>query len=79
MSVHRTAHAKAVADAQRWLAGENVTTPVIQMAAGVFALSVTTAIFGIAGYIAAVCVLSPGYQLFQAANNTTVMMDVHPD
>jgi predicted MFS family arabinose efflux permease len=23
--------------------------------------------------------LTPGYQLFQAANNTAVMMDVHPD
>ena len=29
-----------------------------------------------AGYIAAVAVLSPGYQLFQAANNTAVMVDV---
>ncbi len=23
--------------------------------------------------------MTPGYQLFQAANNTAVMMDVHPD
>jgi len=51
----------------------------IQMAAGAFALSVIPAIFGIAGYIAAVVVLSPGYQLFQAANNTAVMMKVSPD
>jgi hypothetical protein len=48
------------------------------MAAGAFALSMIPAIFGIAGYIAAV-VLSPGYQLFQAANNTIVMMNVSPD
>jgi MFS family permease len=51
----------------------------IQMAAGAFALSVIPAISGIAGYIAAVVVLSPGYQLFQAANNTAVMMHVSPD
>jgi EmrB/QacA subfamily drug resistance transporter len=51
----------------------------IQMAAGAVALSVILAIFGIAGYIAAVVVLSPGYQLFQAANNTAVMMNVSPD
>ncbi|ARM12456.1 MULTISPECIES: MFS transporter [Rhizobium] len=33
---------------------------------------------GIAGYIAAVAILTPGYQLFQAANNTAVMADVAP-
>jgi len=37
------------------------------------------AMFGIAGYIAAIAVLTPGYQLFQAANNTTVMTDIDPD
>jgi hypothetical protein len=35
--------------------------------------------FGIAGYIAAIVLLTPGYQLFQAANNTAVMLDVPPD
>jgi len=51
----------------------------IQMAAGAFALSAIPATFGIAGYVAAIFVLTPGYQLFQAANNTAVMMDVSPD
>ncbi len=51
----------------------------IQMVAGAIALSVLPAMFGIAGYIAAIAVLTPGYQLFQAANNTGVMMDVSPD
>jgi EmrB/QacA subfamily drug resistance transporter len=46
------------------------------MVAGSLALALIPALFGIAGYIAAVAVLSPGYQLFQAANNTAVMMDV---
>ncbi|MBI3145727.1 MAG: MFS transporter [Pseudogulbenkiania sp.] len=51
----------------------------IAMAAGLVALSVLPAMFGVAGYIAAIAVLTPGYQLFQAANNTAVMMDVPPD
>ena len=56
-----------------------VIVGLIAMAAGSFALSVLPAMFGIAGYIAAIAVLTPGYQLFQAANNTAVMMDVRPD
>ena len=56
-----------------------VIVGLIAMAAGAFGLSVLPAMFGIAGYIAAIAVLTPGYQLFQAANNTAVMMDVHPD
>lgn len=51
----------------------------IEMAAGAFALSVLPALLGVVGYAAAILVLTPGYQLFQAANNTAVMMDVHPD
>jgi len=49
------------------------------MAAGSVALSVGPAVLGVAGYIAAIVVLAPGYQLFQAANNTAVMKDVSPD
>lgn len=56
-----------------------VVVGLIGMAAGSIALSVLPTIFGIAGYIAAIAVLAPGYQLFQAANNTSVMMDVRPD
>jgi EmrB/QacA subfamily drug resistance transporter len=55
-----------------------VVVGLVEMAAGSFALSVLPAMFGIAGYVAAIAVLTPGYQLFQAANNTAVMMDVHP-
>ena len=51
----------------------------IEMAAGSFALTTLPAIFGITGYIAAIVVLTPGYQLFQAANNTAVMNDVIPN
>lgn len=56
-----------------------VVVGLVQMAAGAFALSVIPASFGIPGYIAAIVVLTPGYQLFQAANNTAVMMDVGPE
>lgn len=51
----------------------------IAMAAGAVTLSVFPAMFGIAGYVAAMILLTPGYQLFQAANNTAVMKDIHPD
>lgn len=51
----------------------------VEMAAGSTALTILPSMFGVAGYIAAIVVLTPGYQLFQAANNTAVMKDVSPD
>jgi MFS family permease len=56
-----------------------VIVGLIAMAASSVALSVLPAMFGIAGYIAAIAVLTPGYALFQAANNTAVMVDVRAD
>lgn len=56
-----------------------VVAGLIEMAAGAVALSVLPGMFGVAGYIAGLAVLTPGYQLFQAANNTAVMIDVGPD
>jgi EmrB/QacA subfamily drug resistance transporter len=56
-----------------------VLVGLIGMAAGSFALSALPEIFGVSGYIAAIAVLTPGYQLFQAANNTAVMMDIPAD
>lgn len=50
-----------------------------EMAVGLMALAVLPACFGIGGYIAAVLVLSPGYQMFQAANNTAVMLNVQSE
>ncbi len=49
------------------------------MAGGSFALSILPDMFGIIGYIAAIAILTPGYQLFQAANNAAVMMNVSAD
>jgi EmrB/QacA subfamily drug resistance transporter len=51
----------------------------IAMTVGAFALSALPAMFGVPGYIPAIAILTPGYQLFQAANNTAVMMDVRSD
>lgn len=63
----------------RWGAPTMVNLGLIAMAAGSIALSMLPALFGLAGYIAAIAVLTPGYQLFQAANNTAVMVDVPAD
>lgn len=51
----------------------------IGMVAGCCALSMVPATFGISGYIAPLVIVTAGNALFQAANNTAVMMDVHPD
>ena len=37
------------------------------------------ATLGIPGYVAPIMVITAGYALFQAANNTAVMTDVRPD
>lgn len=50
-----------------------------EMMVGLIALVVFPALFGIAGYIAAIFLLSPGYQFFQAANSTAVMQNVQPE
>ena len=46
---------------------------------GAVLLSFLPQSIGVAGYVVAICVLTPGYQLFQAANNTAVMADVPRD
>ena len=49
------------------------------IAAGAAALSILPATFAIPGYLAPIVVVTAGYALFQAANNTAVMADVPPD
>lgn len=51
----------------------------VAMTVGALALAMLPGWFGVAGYVAAMAVLTPGYQLFQAANNTAVMQDVQAD
>jgi MFS family permease len=47
--------------------------------AGSLGLALLPGLAGVAGYVAAIAVLTPGYQLFQAANNTAVMAEVAAD
>lgn len=51
----------------------------VGMAAGLLALSTAPERFGVAGYVAAVAVVTADYALFQAANNTSVTADARPD
>ncbi len=50
-----------------------------QMAVGTTSLASLPLMFGIHGYIISVAILSPGYQLFLAANSTAVMNGVGSD
>jgi hypothetical protein len=49
------------------------------MAAGCAALCMAPVTLGIAGFVIPTVVLTAGYALFQAANNTAVMTDVSAD
>ena len=51
----------------------------VQVAAGSVALALLPVTLGIAAYVAAIAVLTSGYQLFLAANNTAVMTEVRED
>jgi EmrB/QacA subfamily drug resistance transporter len=49
------------------------------LAAGCVALAVVPATAGVAGYLIPIGGMTASYALFQAANTTAVMADVHPD
>ena len=49
------------------------------MAAGSCLLAMMPATSGVAGYVGSIVVVTAGYAMFQAANNTAVMADVRPD
>lgn len=46
------------------------------MVSGTTALFILPEVFGLYGYVFSILILSPGYQLFQAANNTAIMEKV---
>jgi EmrB/QacA subfamily drug resistance transporter len=50
----------------------------VGIAAGSFVLSLMPATLGIPGYVAPIAVVTAGYALFQTANNTAAMADLHP-
>lgn len=64
--------------ADRFGAQRMTVAGLLAMAAGCFALSMVPLAFGLAGYTAPIVVVTVGYALFQAANNTVVMADVRP-
>lgn len=49
------------------------------LTAGAFLLALLPNLIGVAGYVLSIIVLTPGYQLFQAANNTASLADVAKD
>lgn len=56
-----------------------VTSGLVAMVTGAFSLALLPSIIGISGYVIAIAILTPGYQLFQAANNTAVMQEIAPN
>jgi MFS family permease len=56
--------------------GRMIDIGLIGMTGGASALAVVRLDFGTAGYVAALVVITAGYALFQAGNNTAVMADV---
>jgi len=49
------------------------------LAIGALLMATLPQMIGVAGYVLAIVILTPGYQLFQAANNTAVLVDVPKD
>ncbi|AOF89066.1 MFS transporter [Sinorhizobium sp. RAC02] len=60
----------------RFGASPMVAAGLATMATGAAGLPVLSALFGLPGYMLAIVVLTPGYQLFQAANNAAVMTGI---
>ncbi len=61
----------------RFGAGAVIVLGLVAMVAG--SLTMAAAALGIPGYVGPLVVLTAGYALFQAANNTAVMKEVSPD
>jgi MFS family permease len=51
----------------------------VLLGAGAFLLALLPEWIGLGGYVLAIVILTPGYQLFQAANNAAVLADVEPE
>ena len=65
--------------ADRFGAGRIVSAGLLLMAAGCIAFALSSARLGVAAYVASMMIVTAGYALFQAANNTALMMNVQPD
>lgn len=65
--------------ADRFGAQRMTIVGLLGMAVGCLLLSVIPVRLGIGGYIAPIVILTMSYALFQTANNTAVVADMHPD
>lgn len=63
----------------RWGSGQVIVVGLLLLATGALLMAFLPGLIGVAGFLVAVFALTPGYQLFQAANNTTVLADVPKD
>jgi MFS family permease len=63
----------------RFGAHRMTTVGLAGLSAGLVALALAPQAFGVAGYLAAIVVVTANYALFQTANNTSIMADVRPD
>lgn len=59
-----------------WSARRVLAAGLILLALGALLLAILPVLTGVAGYAVAIMILTPGYQLFQAANNTMTLADV---
>lgn len=59
-----------------WGCGRALSVGLSLVIAGTFMLATLPNLLGVTGYILSMVVLTPGYQLFQAANNTATLADI---
>lgn len=62
-----------------WGSGRVLAIGLALLAAGAFLLAILPGRIGVTGYVLSIIILTPGYQLFQAANNTAALADVPKD
>ncbi|WP_421477122.1 MFS transporter [Agrobacterium tumefaciens] len=62
-----------------WGSGRILAIGLALLAAGSFLLALLPNRIGVIGYVISIIVLTPGYQLFQAANNTAALSEVSED
>lgn len=62
-----------------WGSGRILAIGLALLAAGSFLLALLPNRIGVIGYVISIIVLTPGYQLFQAANNTAALSEVSKD
>ncbi|AVH45304.1 MFS transporter [Agrobacterium tumefaciens] len=62
-----------------WGSGRMLVIGLALLGVGALMLAIVPGTIGVAGYVLSIIVLTPGYQLFQAANNAAALADVAKD